>query len=101
MASSISSLNLDDAALKDLLKNPHTYTDTLPADEAAKIRDVLIPAYKKGFRIIFIVGASLASIAFVLAFVLMPQISLSRPDDEKLKEEGRKADEARKLKSKA
>lgn len=100
MASSISSLNLDDAALKDLLKNPHTYTATLPPDEAARVRGVLIPAYKKGFRLIFIVGASLAALAFVLAFWLMPQVSLARPDDEKLKEEGRKAEEARRQKSK-
>ncbi len=51
---------------------------------------------------IFIVGASLAAFAFVLAFVLMPQVELSRPDDAKLKEEGKKADEEkRKKKSQA
>jgi predicted MFS family arabinose efflux permease len=50
----------------------------------------LIPAYKKGFRIIFLIGAGLAAFAFVLAFWLMPQVTLKRVDDEKLKEEGRK-----------
>ncbi|KAJ2978881.1 hypothetical protein NQ176_g3573 [Zarea fungicola] len=88
LAASISSLNLEDGALKDLLKNPHTYASSLPPSEAAQVRRVLIPANKKGFRIIFLLGASLAVLGFVLAFVLMPQISLSRPDDEKLKEEG-------------
>ncbi|KAJ3496821.1 hypothetical protein NLG97_g2377 [Lecanicillium saksenae] len=100
LRSAISTLDLDDAALKDLLRNPRTYTNTLSPDEAARVRSVVVPAYKKGFRIIFIVGAALAAVGFLLAFVLMPQVSLLRPDDEKLKEEGRKAHEARKQKSK-
>lgn len=54
------------------------------------MRDILIPAYRKGFRIIFIIGASLASLAVFLAFWLMPQLGLSRQDDEALKEEGKK-----------
>ena len=58
-----------------------------------------MPAYRKGFRIIFIVGASLAALAFVLAFVLMPQVELYRPDDKKLQEEGRKAYEEKKAKT--
>lgn len=100
LKTAISTLDLDDGALKNLLQNPRTYTDTLSPDEAARVRSIVIPAYKKGFRIIFIVGASLAAVGFVLAFVLMPQVSLARPDDEKLKAEGRKAHEARKHKSK-
>jgi hypothetical protein len=51
---------------------------------------VLIPAYKRGFRIIFLTGAALASFSFFLAFWLMPQVTLKRDDDEKLKEEGKK-----------
>ncbi|OAA60867.1 Major facilitator superfamily domain, general substrate transporter [Cordyceps fumosorosea ARSEF 2679] len=101
LRNAISHLDLGDEALKDLLRNPRTYTDTLSFEQAAAVRAVVIPAYKRGFRIIFLVGAGLAVLGFLLAFVLMPQISLSRPDDEKLKEEGRKAHEARKQKSKA
>lgn len=40
---------------------------------------------------VFIVGAALCAFAFVIAFFMMPQIELSRPDDAKLKEEGKKA----------
>lgn len=40
--------------------------------------------------IIFIVGAALSAVAFGLAFWLMPQVTLKRADDEKLKEEGKK-----------
>ena len=51
---------------------------------------MLIPAYRRGFRIIFIIGAALSAGAFVLAFVLMPQVSLNREDDQQLKEEAKK-----------
>lgn len=51
---------------------------------------MLIPAYQRGFRIIFIIGAALSAGAFLLAFVLMPQVSLNREDDQRLKEEGKR-----------
>lgn len=51
---------------------------------------MLKPAYQKGFRIIFIVGASLAAFAFFLAVWLMPQVGLNRADDQALKEEAKK-----------
>ena len=55
----------------------------------------MIPAYQKGFRIIFIVGASLAALAFCLACVLMPQVGLKRADDDVLKEEAKKRVQAK------
>ncbi|KAI0814465.1 major facilitator superfamily domain-containing protein [Xylaria sp. FL0064] len=90
VANTISSLSLSDESAKSLLSSPQSYLSSLPADEAAHVRSVLIPAYRHAFRVIFILGASLAAFAFVIAFLLMPQVELSRPDDEKLKEEGRK-----------
>ncbi|KAI1283513.1 major facilitator superfamily domain-containing protein [Xylaria sp. FL0933] len=90
VANTISSLSLSDESAKSLLSSPQSYLSSLPADEAEHVRSVLIPAYRHAFRVIFILGASLAAFAFVLAFLLMPQVELSRPDDEKLKEEGRK-----------
>ena len=60
-------------------------------DEA--IRILLIAAYRKGFRTVFLVCAAIAALATVLALVLMPQVELNRPDDEKLKAQGRKVDE--------
>jgi len=102
LASDLGSLGLDKATSKTLLSNPQTFLDTVSEADAQRIRSILIPAYRQGFRVIFIVGASLAAFAFVLAFVLMPQVELSRPDDAKLKEEGKKADEEkRKKKSQA
>lgn len=70
-------------------------------DEAAHIRDVLIPAYRRGFQAVFIIGASLAGLAFILTVFLMPQVELSRPDDSKLKEEGLKVQNERQNQSSA
>lgn len=83
------------------MSNPQKFLTTVSPAEAERIRSVLVPAYRQGFRVIFLVGASLAALAFVLALVLMPQVELSRPDDAKLKEEGRRAQEEQKKKSAA
>ena len=58
-----------------------------------QIRTSLALAYKEGFRIVFMVGASLNAVAFVAAWFLMPQVELDRKDDAQLKEEGKKRDE--------
>lgn len=94
-------LDLDSKESKTLIGNPQTFLDTVSSSEAERIRAVLIPAYRKGFRVIFLIGASVAALAFVLAFVLMPQVDLARPDDAKLKEEGRRAYEEKRNKSAA
>lgn len=96
LVGSLASLDIDDDASKTLLSNPQVYLGTVSEAEADRIRGVLIPAYRKGFRIIFITGAALCALAFVIAFFMLPQVELSRPDDEKLREEGRKAYEEKK-----
>ncbi|KAI1463433.1 MFS general substrate transporter [Daldinia caldariorum] len=90
LASSISSLEVNGDDLKGLLNSPQSYLSSLPFDESLRIRSVLVPAYRRGFRVIFLVGASLAALAFVISWFMMPQVELSRPDDEKLKEEARR-----------
>ncbi|THC99219.1 hypothetical protein EYZ11_001307 [Aspergillus tanneri] len=75
--------------IMSFLSSPQSYLSELPLHEAERVRSLLIPAYKKGFQIIFIIGAALAALAFFLAAWLMPQVTLNRADDEKLKEEGR------------
>lgn len=71
-------------------------SSSLDRDEAEGIREELILAYRKGFRVVFIVGGALAALATVLVVLLMPQVPLDRPDDEKLKEEGRTGNEQNK-----
>lgn len=92
---------MDQASSKTLLSNPQTFLTSVSPQEAERIRSILVPAYRQGFRVIFLVGASLAALAFVLAFVLMPQVELTRSDDAKLKEEGRRAQEKKMGKSSA
>lgn len=71
------------------MSSPQSYLSKLSAEDAEHVRDVLTPAYQKGFRIIFIIGASLAALAFFLAIWLMPQVGLNRADDQALKEEAK------------
>ncbi|KAI5922079.1 permease of the major facilitator superfamily [Camillea tinctor] len=90
VANALSSLSLEDDATSYLLSSPQSYLSSIPIDQQQTIREVLIPAYREAFRVIFIVGASLAAFAFVIVWFMVPQVELSRPDDEKLKQEGRK-----------
>ena len=60
--------------------------------EAELFRVAIVEAYSQGFRIVFLVGAGLAAFAFFVALFLMPQHDLDRPDDQDLKEKGRKAE---------
>lgn len=96
LAASASGLNLDSKDTSALLSNPQSFLAKVSGDEAAKIRAIVIPAYRRAFRIIFLTGASLAVLAFFIALFLMPQVELSRPDDEKLKEEARQREEEKK-----
>lgn len=100
LAGSIQSLDLDDSTSKTLLSNPQSYLDSVSEEERLRVRNILNPAYRRGFRVIFLVGASLAAAAFVVAFFLMPQVELARPDDKMLQEEGRRAAEEKKSKAK-
>lgn len=95
--SAVQSLDISGDDADDILKSPQAYLSDRTSSEADEIRAVILPAYRKGFRIIFLIGAALAALAFVLAWFLMPQVELDRPDDQKLKEEGIKwRDEAKK-----
>lgn len=88
--------NLNQADINWLLDHPGdvmsgaTTVDGLQV--TAELRDVFIESYRKGFRIIFLVGAGLSAVAFVVAYALLPQVELTRPDEEKLKAEGRGRD---------
>ncbi|KAL4965313.1 putative MFS drug transporter [Aspergillus stella-maris] len=100
LLSSIRPLHLSPSSQKSFLSSPTSYLSTLSESEASRTRDLLIPAYRKGFRIIFIIGAALAAAAFILAVFLMPQVELKRGDDEELKREGKRWVEEEKARSK-
>ncbi|KAL4983274.1 major facilitator superfamily domain-containing protein [Aspergillus falconensis] len=90
LLTSLSPVHLSPSEQKSFLASPTAYLSTLSESQATRIRSLLIPAYKRGFRIIFIIGAVLAALAFGIACALMKQVGLEKGDDEKLKEEGRR-----------
>ncbi|KAF9877144.1 MFS drug transporter [Colletotrichum karsti] len=90
LASSIAGLGLDDDESRKLLANPQHVLGEMSEADAARARAVLLPGYRKAFRIIFLVMAGLAALAFFVAWFLMPQVELSRPDDKDLKDAARK-----------
>ena len=60
-----------------ILNNPSTSkTIAFSAANESDISAAIFSAYKKGFRIVFILSASLAALALFLAVILMPQIDI-------------------------
>lgn len=84
---SLIDLELEARELDSLLNNPQEYLKTLSVQDARRIREVLVPAYQRTFKIIFYLGASLAAVAFFVAFFLMPHIDLACGSNNKPKEE--------------
>lgn len=80
---------------RTILSSPQRFVNERTGVEADQVRAAILPAYQEGFRVIFLVGASLAAFAFVLSFFLMPHIELNKPDDAKLKAEGKEWQKSR------
>jgi len=62
-------------------------TLVLSRGEEDETRIAVLAAYQRGFRVVFLVGASLAALAFLVALTMMKQVNLAREDDEALKKE--------------
>ncbi|KAJ0383636.1 hypothetical protein COL922a_010091 [Colletotrichum nupharicola] len=99
LSASIAGLGLADDEARRLLANPQHALSEMSQADADQARAVLLPGYRQAFRIIFLVMAGLASVAFFVAFFLMPQVELSRPDDKDLKDAARKTTEEKKTES--
>ncbi|KAF5523079.1 Efflux pump dotC [Colletotrichum aenigma] len=99
LSASIAGLGLADDEARRLLANPQHALSEMSQADADQARAVLLPGYRKAFRIIFLVMAGLASVAFFVAFFLMPQVELSRPDDKDLKDAARNRTEEEKTES--
>jgi hypothetical protein len=69
----------------NIINNPAEARSTL----TGKDLDAFVTGYHQGFRIVFIMLATLAAIAFFLALSLLTNIELRRPDDEKMKAAGK------------
>ncbi|KAI5854973.1 major facilitator superfamily domain-containing protein [Tricharina praecox] len=82
--SRLAPLGYDDTAIGHILDAP---TLVLSRGEDDETRIAVLAAYQRGFRVIFLVGASLAALAFFVALATIKQINLDRDDDEALKKE--------------
>lgn len=104
LRTALESSGIPTSLLGTLLNNPGEIGDALKQSSSsnlteAEVKRIVLDAYRKGFRIIFLIMAGLAALAFVVAFILMPQVNLDRKDDKQLKEEGKKfADELKQRK---
>ena len=67
----------------------------MDSGEVEKIRNELDFVYRKGFRVVFIVGSGLAAAATLIVLFSIPYVPLGRPDEKSLKDEGKNADEER------
>lgn len=89
MTDAFSSAGIDVALGRKIISNPEEYFAGVSTQEAEWLKGIILPAYRKGFRTIFLVGSALAAVAFFVALFLMPQVELTRPDDAKLKAEAK------------
>ncbi|KAF2845032.1 carbohydrate-binding module family 13 protein [Plenodomus tracheiphilus IPT5] len=85
---SLSTQELSRPDIQLLLNAPGIFRESFGEQRTEIARGALTAAYRHGFRIIFIIGAGLNALSFVAAWILMPQITLERKDDDQLKAEG-------------
>ncbi|KAF8918676.1 cephamycin export protein cmcT [Mucidula mucida] len=93
--SNLRKLDLDQAMFDSLAQDPLA-ARSIGADAALLAR--LVDGYRKGFRIVFIILASMAAFAFVISMFLMTHSTLKREDDDRLKREAMERLDAQKVK---
>lgn len=90
LRSSMQALSLPEDLTKAIIDDPAQLSDpaslNLSAEQALFILD---SGYTKGFRLVFILNASLSALATVTSILLIKHKNLTRDDDEKLKQEAR------------
>ncbi|KAL0254266.1 hypothetical protein SLS55_009740 [Diplodia seriata] len=92
----VGALGLGEGEVRRLLRNPESVLEEMGGGgRAERVRSALEGAYRRGFRTLFWIDAAAAAVAFCVAAALLPQVSLVREDDGKLKEEARRKEEER------
>lgn len=97
LRTSLLPLNLSEGRLKEILNQPTSfYTGSAGSAADMQLRAAILAGYHRGFRIIFILGASLSAFACLVALLMMPELGLDRKDDEELKREAKTEQEKKK-----
>jgi len=87
------SIGLADNLLHEVTSDP-TLISKATFNVTTKVREELLEGYNHGFRVMFLLNASLAAFAAVVAFVLIKHKELIRADDAERKAEARDRVEA-------
>ncbi|KAG8631837.1 hypothetical protein KVT40_000977 [Elsinoe batatas] len=96
---SLQRLNLSAEDIRLVLNARDSINDLTSSTQGREeLTRAVLAGYKDGFRIIFLSLAGLATFATLLAMWLIPQITLDREDDKKLKAEGKRFVDDRKKK---
>jgi hypothetical protein len=80
----MSTIDISAELRHSIVDNPVSARSTL----APEVLAVVVAGYHRGFRVTFIILASLAAFSFFVALALMSHQDLHREDDVKLKAEG-------------
>jgi hypothetical protein len=80
----VSKLDISEELRRSIIDNPVSARSGLSPEVLSRV----IAGYHEGFRTTFIILASLAAFAFVVALALMSHQDLHRDDDATLKAEG-------------
>jgi hypothetical protein len=94
LRSQLGDLGLTDSAIRQLLNSPDTLSLIASDYPGVDLETAVANGYQAGFKIVFYVMAGLSTLAFFIAFFLMPQVDLIRPDDKVLIEQGKREYEA-------
>lgn len=79
------------AQVRSALENPSAlFSPSSPTSLTSEQLSELRLAYSNGFRVVFLVLASIAAVSFLVTVALMRQRTLTREDDAALKEEGKR-----------
>ncbi|KAL1591752.1 hypothetical protein SLS60_011751 [Paraconiothyrium brasiliense] len=70
-----------------VLDDPAAYLATVAEGNRQAAREMILSGYAQGFRHVFYINASLSALGAVLAYLMIPQITLDRPDDAALNEQ--------------
>ncbi|KAH8826375.1 MFS general substrate transporter [Flagelloscypha sp. PMI_526] len=77
LQNTLSSITTDSAILESVINDPSQISLLLPPDAQVKT----LAAFDGGFRLVFIINASLAAFGFIISMLLIQQKNLEREDD--------------------
>jgi hypothetical protein len=83
-------LSLSEDLIKKIIDDPSLLSNPVSINLSAELAtSILENGYVRGFRLVFLLNASLSALATITSIVMIKHKNLTREDDERLKREGR------------